>query len=370
MSHRINLSSSFNTSLGFAPAIITILLGEFMPKDLAIYIGTLAGVVYSAFNLYKKPKPLPSFILYTVTVILAVFSLISLFKITSWPNNSLAMALEICIVLFWLPIYLLQNRMLSYFRQKAKSTGKRYYMEASVSAIVSIRITLIIAFIHLAIFTILVLFTHTMSTEIMWVLQVLLPILVFVSSIVFNQFAIRDFNRSMSTMEFVSVVNEKGDVIGKAIRNDVKDLKSDVTVPIVRIAVESQGMLFLARNNRVNMVECDKTDTPLEDYILYKESIENAVKRVLAKAFPAHGELDPRFSIKYKFKDDKRSRLVYLFILHLDDDSILCDNCFVGGKLWMLQQIEDNLNKNFFSGIFEYEFEHLKEVVEVRERYK
>jgi len=356
-------------SLGFIPVILSVLLGELVPKDLAIYIGTLTGVAFSVFNYYKSPQMLPNFVLYIVTIIMAVFSLISLFKISLWPNNSLSITLEISTIIILFLIYTQKKRLMNYFRKKAVANDKHHYIEAAESSIVSIRIALLFAFIHFAILTISILFVHSMGKEVLWVLQVLLSLLVFVSCIVFNQMAIRFFNKAMSETEFVPIIDDKSDVIGRIVKEDITKQDKDVMIPVIRISIEYQGMVFLSRNNRLNMTEREETDTPLEDYILYKENVDDALKRVLLWAFPAYDELEPRFSIKYKFTNDKQKRLVYMFILHLDDDSILSDKRFVGGKLWTLRQIEDNLDKGFFSEYFEHEFDHLKDIIEIREKY-
>ena len=58
------------------------------------------------------------------------------------------------------------------------------------------------------------------------------------------------------------------------------------------------------------------------------------------------------------------------FTLDLDDDSILCNKNFKGGKLWTFQQMEHNLGRNFFSSCLEYEFEHLEAIIYTREKYK
>lgn len=70
------------------------------------------------------------------------------------------------------------------------------------------------------------------------------------------------------------------------------------------------------------------------------------------------------------FENEATNRLVYLFTLDLDDDSILCNKNFKGGKLWTFQQMEHNLGRNFFSSCLEYEFEHLEAIIYTREKYK
>lgn len=364
------MSTSFNLSLGFAPAILTILLGELIAKDFAIYIGALMGVVYSLSNYYKNHPLLPNLILYTVTAVMLVFSLISLFRITDWPKNSLSITLELAIILPLLFFYSYRTKLETYIRKRTKPTTKRHYIEAAESAIVSIKLVLIFTFAHFAVFTVLILFSHSLSSQLLWVLQALMPALVFAATIMVNQIGLRFFNKEMSGTEFIPLVNDKGDVTGKIIKDDIPEQGNNIMVPIVRIAIERQGMLFLSRNNSFGNKEGDKTDTPLKSYVLFNDTLENTLKIMLQWAFPGVNDLDPRFSIKYKFTGNNEVKLVYLFILNINDDNLLRNIQFINGKLWTLQQIEANLGKGFFSDLFEYEFEHLKDVIEIRERYR
>lgn len=367
MSHRINLSTSFNLSLGFVPAILTILLGEFIAKDFAIYIGALMGVVYSLSNYYKNPTLLPNFILYIVTVVLLILSAVSVFNITDWPKNSLPITLEIAIVIPLLIISFNKTRFINSIRNRVKPTTKRHYVEAGISAIISIRVALILAFIHYAILTVMILFSNTLSNSVLWVMQVLMPIIVFSITVILNQIGLHFFNKIISDTVFIPLVDDKGDVTGKILYDEIPSRGDKVMLPIVRIAIEYKGMLFLSHNNSIDK---EKTDTPLQSYITYEETIENAAKRLMSWAFPTTKDLEPRFSIKYKFTGIDKVRLVYLYMLNLDDDSLLSDDRFIGGKLWTLNQIEDNLDKGFFSDVFENEFEHLKDIIEIREKYK
>ena len=64
------------------------------------------------------------------------------------------------------------------------------------------------------------------------------------------------------------------------------------------------------------------------------------------------------------------NRLIYLFLIEIEDENLLRDKQTRDGKLWTFQQIEHNLDKNFFSCCFENEYEHLKDVIYTREKYK
>lgn len=361
MSHRVNLSSSYNMSLGFIPVIVTVLLCEFISKDLAIYIGTITGVIYSSFNYFISSKRIPNFILYIVTAVLLLFSIFTLTGVANSFQHGLAILIEGITIFALLLIYLCRHRIIRHFKLSSLTPKRCHYVQAAESTIISVKVVLLLVLIYLAMLAVYALFFGLATVFFNDLLPVSLAV-IFILSIAFNQLGIRFFNKEMVESNFIPVTNSTGSVVGKVIREDIPELRNDVLLPVVRIAIESHNMLFLSNNH-------DKIDTPLEDFVLFKESIECAAKRIIKKTFPVNDWFDPRFSIKYKYKNDKIGRIVYLFIMHIESDSILCDCQFQAGKLWTMKQIEQNLDKNYFSDMFEHEFDHLRTVIETRERY-
>lgn len=196
------------------------------------------------------------------------------------------------------------------------------------------------------------------------------PPLVFISGILFNQFGIFYFNIVMNHTVFVPIVNTKGDVMGKAIASEAINRKNDYINPVIRIAVASHSMLFLLPRPKCNVFEKDKIDLLMEGYLIYGETLEQGAHRILRQTLPTAPLDHLHFNFMYHFENEATNRLVYLFTLDLDDDSILCNKNFKGGKLWTFQQMEHNLGRNFFSSCLEYEFEHLEAIIYTREKYK
>ena len=105
-------------------------------------------------------------------------------------------------------------------------------------------------------------------------------------------------------------------------------------------------MLFLCDRPMNAILDKGKTDIPMECYLRYGESLTEGVNRLVHNC------------------------LFYLFIVDIKDDSILCTPRFKNSKLWNFKQIEENMGKGFFSSCFEDEYEHLKDVICIREKYK
>ena len=108
----------------------------------------------------------------------------------------------------------------------------------------------------------------------------------------------------------------------------------------------------------------------LKDYNINVELTATERCGIQRYTFPKADGLKPTFSIMYHFENSVTNRLVYLFVLDVEDDSILCDPRFKGGKLWQFQQVEQNLGHKFLSECFEEENEHFKNVIGIREKYR
>ena len=210
-----------------------------------------------------------------------------------------------------------------------------------------------------------------LSQTSMVILYKVFPPVVFVMSILFNQIAIRYFNHLMSHTEYVPIVNTKGDVIGRSLAIEALNYKNAYINPVIRIAVSTHGMLFLCDRPMNAILDKGKTDIPMECYLRYGESLTEGVNRLVHNALPhATEDFKPEFNIVYHFENEATNRLIYLFIVDIKDDSILCTPRFKNSKLWSFKQIEENMGKGFFSSCFEDEYEHLKDVICIREKYR
>ncbi len=364
------LSSKFNMSLGYIPVIISIILCEFIIQDIAIYIGTGVGLLSSIYMWRRKGSHIPQIILYCTTGMLLLLTITSLFSTDYCPKAMFPFTLEISAIIPPLIIFLNRRRFLNYHTAQTHKCCKQFFAQGAEAAIVSARVLLLIGFLHFLIISLAILLSHPLSDTMRHVLFRVIPPCVFILSILFNQFGIYYFNKVMKHTVFIPIVTKKGDVIGKAIASEAINRKNEYINPVIRVTVASHGMLFLLPRPQCSLLEKGKTDVLMESYLLYGETLEQGVERILLRTLPTAPLQNLHFSFMYHFENEATNRLIYLFTLDLDDDSILCNKKFKGGKLWTFQQIEHNLHRNFFSSCFECEYEHIKEIIYTREKYK
>lgn len=370
MNYKGKLSSVFNMSLGFIPVIISIILCEFLTQDTAIYIGTGIGIIGIYLAHRFRGVYLPNFILYISTFMLSLLALAALIPGDYVPHGALPLTLEVSILIPLLILYMHKKRFINYFMKQIGSCQKRLYAQGAEAAIVSARIALILGILHFIIISIAVALQTPMSRTSTIVIFKVLPPVVFLLTILLNHLAIRFFNHLMSHTEYVPIVNTKGDVIGKTTALEAINYKNAYINPVIRIAVSAHGMLLLCDRPLTAILDKGKTDIPMECYLRYGESLTEGASRLINHNFPLGKDILPEFNIVYHFENEVTNRLIYLFIVEIQDDSLLSSSNFRNGKLWSFKQIEENLNKNYFSTCFEEEYEHLKNVIYTREKYK
>ena len=371
MGHKGILSSAFNMSLGFIPVIITIVLCEIITQDTAVYIGTGIGVGYSFYVIRRSEARVPNFILYISTGMLLLLTIAALIPGDYVPPRTLPLTLEVSILIPMLILYLHKRRFINYFLVQRESCDRRLFAQGAESAVVSARVVLLLGVLHFIIISLAILITDPLPGSFSFrMIYRYLPPMIFIISIILNEIGLRYFNKLMAHTEYVPIVNTQGDVIGKSLTVEAINYKNAYINPVIRIAVSVRGMLFLCHRSPNNLLDKGKTDHPMECYLRYGETLTQGAERMIANTFPGVEGLKPAFNILYHFENKQTNRLVYLFLLGVEDDSILCNPRFKGSKLWSFGQIEQNLDKNYFSQCFEEEYEHLEAVIGIREKYK
>ncbi|EJW96434.1 hypothetical protein, membrane [gut metagenome] len=370
MNHKGLLSSTFNMSLGFVPVIISIFLCEIITQDIAIYIGSGIGMIGIFLSHRQKKIQVPNFILYLSTVMLTLISLASFIPGDHIPTGALPLTLEVSILIPMLILFLHKKRIINHLLEKINSKHKPLYEQGVEAAVVSARIALLLGIIHFIIISFTIISKGPQSPTGAFILYKILPPTLFIITILLNQLAIHFFNQLLSHNEIIPIVNLKGDVIGKMPMIETSNTPNTHINPVIRIAITTHGMLFLCSRPSTASFEKNKMDIPMETYLKYGETLHTGTTRLINATFPHSSHMKPEFNIVYHFQNEETNRLIYLYIIDMKDDSVLTSCPLKNSKVWNFKQIEENLGKNFFSSCFEEEYEHLKDVICIREKYK
>jgi hypothetical protein len=365
-------------ALGFLPIIIAIFLSRWLSQEAALVTGFTFGVSYICLTLFTKYHIVLRPLLYISTGVLAIFSAVALFSKTNFSHEYLPFLLELSLLIPAFALYI--NRKLFFDCScYLRNPRVRVFFGASGQAtIVSIRITLILVFLQFIGMFIALTFFSPLPTTVHNNLFSFIPLLVLICAILMNQYSISIFNKLFHDKLFFPIVNVKGDVTGKAFARDAISQKNNYINPVVRVAITCNHKLLL-RTRRPQPFDSGKTDIPLESYLFYGETLEQAISRMVRCAFPdVPIQEHLQFIKKYHFENTVTNRLNYLFVLPVADEKLLekkatdaqpqqKECCCASGEapqLWTLEQVEENLGKDLFGTCFEEEFEGLKKSIE------
>jgi isopentenyldiphosphate isomerase len=159
--------------------------------------------------------------------------------------------------------------------------------------------------------------------------------------------------------EWLPLVNEQGEIVGKAPRS-VCHRGEKLLHPVVHLHVlNNQKHIYLQKRPLNKLVQPGKWDTAVGGHISFGENLETALKR---EAWEEIGlqNFAARLIKTYRWDSEIESELVYVFVsrdfksIHLHSDEV------EEGRFWTQKQIDTNIGDQVFTPNFEYEYQLLK----------
>ncbi|MDR1103022.1 MAG: NUDIX domain-containing protein [Tannerella sp.] len=159
----------------------------------------------------------------------------------------------------------------------------------------------------------------------------------------------------LSAEEWFPLVDETGEVIGKATRRECHGGTKPLH-PVVHLHVfNPAGELYLQKRPMHKDVQPGKWDTAVGGHVDYGETVETALRR---EAFEELGlvRFTPVFVARYVFESAIEKELVNTFATTCDGALHPHPDELDGGRFWPLRDIEMHLGKGVFTPNFEHEF--------------
>lgn len=162
--------------------------------------------------------------------------------------------------------------------------------------------------------------------------------------------------------EWLPLVNDKGEIIGKAPRSACHRGEK-LLHPVVHLhVINNQKHIYLQKRPLNKLVQPGKWDTAVGGHISAGETLETALKR---EAWEEIGlqNFSARLVKTYRWDSEIESELVYVFVsydfksIHLHSEEV------EEGKFWSTKQIESTIGKSIFTPNLEYEYQMLKKEI-------
>jgi len=162
--------------------------------------------------------------------------------------------------------------------------------------------------------------------------------------------------------EWLPLVNEQGEIIGKAPRS-VCHKGEKLLHPVVHLHVlNNQKHVYLQKRPLNKLVQPGKWDAAVGGHISAGETLETALKR---EAWEEIGlqNFSARLVKSYRWDSDIESELVYVFVSHDFKSIHLHSDEVEEGRFWTQKQIDENIGNQVFTPNFEYEYQLLKKEI-------
>jgi isopentenyldiphosphate isomerase len=162
-------------------------------------------------------------------------------------------------------------------------------------------------------------------------------------------------NHFMPGVEYFPLVNEKGETIGKATREECHS-GGKLLHPVVHLHLFNRaGELYLQKRSMRKDIQPGKWDTAVGGHVNYGEAVEAALRREAGEELGITG-FTPVFVTRYIFESAIEKEMVYVFMTLYEGPLTPDPGELDGGRFWTIEEIESHIGKNLFTPNFENEF--------------
>lgn len=156
-------------------------------------------------------------------------------------------------------------------------------------------------------------------------------------------------------IEWLPLVDEKGNIIGRASRNEVHRGPGKLH-PVVHLhIINSKGEIYLQKRSLLKDLLPGKWDTSVGGHVNFGETIEQALFRETNEELNLKG-LQPVPLAQYKWESNIESELVFSFTALYNAVPVFNKQEIDEGRFWTINEIRKNLGTGIFTPNFENEF--------------
>ena len=165
--------------------------------------------------------------------------------------------------------------------------------------------------------------------------------------------------KSDNSAEICPIVDEVGNVIGKATRGECHN-GSKLLHPVVHLhLLDESGRIYLQQRPMWKEIQPGRWDTAVGGHIDYGEDVEQALAREVREELGIV-DFEPKFLLRYLFESERERELINVFSTVYSGEIRPSDE-LDGGRFWTVDEIAAAIGKGVMTPNFEQEFLKLKE---------
>jgi isopentenyl-diphosphate delta-isomerase type 1 len=162
----------------------------------------------------------------------------------------------------------------------------------------------------------------------------------------------------MSSEEILPLVDDHGNVIGKAPRSQCH---ADRTLlhPVVHLHVfNKKGELYLQKRALTKRIQPGKWDTAVGGHIAYGEEVTDALRRETREEIGLT-DFSPIAVTSYKWQSAVESEMINVFVTVTDKPLVSRNDEIDDARFWTLDEIRNASGKGLMTPNFETEFRNV-----------
>lgn len=165
--------------------------------------------------------------------------------------------------------------------------------------------------------------------------------------------------------EYLPILNEEGEVIGKASR---KECHSGTMLlhPVVHLHIFLKDkFIYLQKRSLKKDIQPGKWDTAVGGHVDYGESIEAAIVREASEELGIFN-IYPKKLMSYIFQSEIEKELINVYCITVNDDFIADYNTeeIDDARFWHFDEIESVIGKGILTPNFEQEYKKIISLIE------
>ncbi len=156
--------------------------------------------------------------------------------------------------------------------------------------------------------------------------------------------------------EYFPIVTTKGDVVGKALRQDCHN-GSHILHPVVHLHVfSSKGELYLQRRALHKDLLPGYWDTAVGGHVMYDETIPQALLREVKEEIGIT-DFTPIHLETYRYDSSRESEMVHVYKTTYDGPFYWNDGEVMDGRFWSVDELRSAVGKNILTPNLEMELQ-------------
>ena len=333
---------------GFIPLFVFIIADEIWGTKVGLMVAIASGIVELAYYWIKDRKFDKFILLDTLLIIVLGMVSIILNKDVFFKMKPGIIGVLMCSIL-GVSVFTPSNILLNMSKRYMKGVEFNDQQYQQIKRNMKVMFWLFVGYTALVFYSV-----WFMSKEAWAFISGGLFYILFGAYFVFEFVKTRLSQRKLKNEEWLPLVNEKGEVIGKAPRSVCHSGK-EYLHPVVHLhVINNKGEIYLQKRP-MHKIQPGKWDTSVGGHISFGETLETGLQREAMEELGIK-DFKAELAANYIWESDIERELVFCFVTRFNKTIAINKEELIDGRFWSRSEIKAGIGKGIFTPNFEKEY--------------